>query len=511
MSIESPDTAIETVNKMDRDWQIVRALLGGTRAMRDAGVKYLPKWPKEEDEAYKDRLCRSTLFPAFAETVKNMTGRVFSNGIALGDDVPANIALMCDNIDQQGNNLAVFCNEWFKLGLAFGLRHVLVDFPPTEGITTQAEEKQAGVRPYAVGIHPDNILGWRFTNGVLTQFRFKEKIETDDGEFGTAVVDQIRVLEIGKWRTFRKDEGGSWTLHGEGTFSMNHIPLVQFYSGERFGGMGAVPPLMELAHLNVTHWQSQSDQRNILHVARVPILAAVNAGDTVNPATGQLVPWEMTVGSSSAVRINGDGADLKFVEHTGKSIEAGRQDLQDLIDEMRMAGARLLYRESNAVKTAAQANEEANEKTSPLETMGNNFADAVSMMLQFFAEWTGQTEGGHVTIDGNYDIDYAPEVTLPVLRGMADNGQISVETLFEEVQRRGVLSDSIKWGDEVKRINEQRSRLDPQVLSALITAKTAGAISPESLWGYIVKGQVPDGDWTSESAKVQNPTDYSGV
>lgn len=35
------------------------------------------------------------------------------------------------------------------------------------------------------------------------------------------------------------------------------------------------PPLIELAHLNVKHWQSQSDQDNILHVIRVPILVRI--------------------------------------------------------------------------------------------------------------------------------------------------------------------------------------------------------------------------------------------
>jgi len=35
--------------------------------------------------------------------------------------------------------------------------------------------------------------------------------------------------------------------------------------------MQAKPPLLDLAWLNVEHWQSASDQSNILHVARVPI------------------------------------------------------------------------------------------------------------------------------------------------------------------------------------------------------------------------------------------------
>ena len=42
------------------------------------------------------------------------------------------------------------------------------------------------------------------------------------------------------------------------------------------GFMTAHPPLMDLAWLNLAHWQSASDQRHILHVARVPILFGRN-------------------------------------------------------------------------------------------------------------------------------------------------------------------------------------------------------------------------------------------
>ncbi|WP_161936394.1 DUF4055 domain-containing protein [Pseudomonas aeruginosa] len=321
---------------------------------------------------------------------------------------------------------------------------------------TIAQEREEGIRPYAVLIRPQQVLGYRYRvergRPVLTQFRYMEEIEEEDGEFGSKNVQQVRVLEINRWATYRRD-GSGWALHDEGKTTLNKIPLVTFYTGQT-GIMTARPPLIELAHLNVTHWQSQSDQRNLLHVARVPILVAINAGDAVGP-DGSPIPWEMTVGTSSATRINGDGADLKFVEHGGRAMEAGRQDLQDLLEEMRIAGARLLHRDAQAVKTAAQANEEAAEKISALETMGNAFEDAIDQMLQLFADWTNQESGGFATVEGNYDTDYAPEVSLPVLKQMADSNFLSQETLFNEVKRRGVISDSLKWEDEQARILNQ--------------------------------------------------------
>ncbi|MCC0378678.1 DUF4055 domain-containing protein [Pseudomonas aeruginosa] len=456
-SSNSPDIVLDSVEKMRRDWGLVSDLLGGTDAMRKAGEKHLPKWPKEEKENYQERLQRSTLLPAFSETVKNLAGRVLARPITLGDEVPEDIAGWCnDDIDLMGNNLDVFAGEWFRTGLGYGLCHCLVDYPPSDGVKTIAQEREAGIRPYAVLIRPQQVLGYRYRvdrgRPVLTQFRYMEEIEEEDGEFGSKKVQQVRVLEINRWATYRRD-GDDWALHEEGETTLNKIPLVTFYTGQT-GVMTARPPLIELAHLNVTHWQSQSDQRNLLHVARVPILVAINAGDAVGP-DGSPIPWEMTVGTSSATRINGDGADLKFVEHGGRAMEAGRQDLLDLLEEMRIAGARLLHRDAQAVKTAAQANEEAAEKISALETMGNAFEDAIDQMLQLFADWTNQESGGFATVEGNYDTDYAPEVSLPVLKQMADSNFLSQETLFDEVKRRGVISDSLKWEDEQERILNQ--------------------------------------------------------
>jgi hypothetical protein len=511
---DSPDFELPAVKEMKVRWKLITALLGGTEAMRKAGTDYLPQWPKEGDDSYKDRLSRSTLMPAFSETVKNMTGRVFARAITMGDDVPENIAKwLADDVDLKGNNLDVFAADWFRSALGYGLCHCLVDFPKANGVVTQADEKAAGVRPYSILIKPEQVLGWRYNiiNGrpVLTQFRYLESVEEENGAFGVEVVEQIRCLEIGKWTVYRKETGSDkWSVHEEGTSTMSTIPLVTFYTNQT-GIMTAKPPLLELAHLNVAHWQSQSDQRNINHVARVPILAAINAGDAEGP-DGKTIPWEMTVGTASATRLNGEGADLKYVEHTGKSIESGRQELQDIKEEMHMAGAWLLYRDTQAVKTAAQANEEAAEKTSPLETMGNNFEDAVDLMLQYFAAWTKQEQGGFVTVEGNYDSDFAPEVSLPVLKQMADSGFLSQETLFNEVKRRGVISDSLGWEDERKRIDQQRGRIDATVLSQLLAAKVAGNVSAESVWEYIAHGRVPDTPWTKEAAKVENPADYNG-
>lgn len=454
---DDPSKTLPAVDAMREDWAIVEPLMKGTSAMRRAGAKLLPKWPKEEDRDYAVRLKQSTLLPAYSETVKNNTGRVFAEPIVLGDDVPDSLKPYAENFDLQGNNLQVWAQTFFSTALAYGLCHVLIDYPKTVGadgaptVRTKAQEIAAGVRPYAIMIRPQQVLGWRSTtnNGqhVLTQFRYMEMVEEDDGEFGTVQITQIRVLVPGGWATYRKVKNGdneSWVRNGNGTNSQPVIPLTTYYTN-RTGYMTASPPLLELAHLNVKHWQSQSDQDNILHVARVPMLAIIGIDDD---------EWELKVGTASATKLPREG-DMKWVEHTGKSIEAGRTSLSDLEDQMRIAGGKLVQKDVQATKTATQAEEEAAQEMSPLQTMAEQLEDALDQALQFCAAYTGQEEGGHVHVNGNFDVDFAPETTLPLLLNMAAQGRLSDQTLFAEYQRRGVVSTDLKWEEEKQKIQDQ--------------------------------------------------------
>lgn len=455
MSSDDPSKTLPAVEAMRQDWAIVDPLMGGTRAMREAGTELLPKWPKEDECDYKDRLSLSTLFPAYRETVKNNTGRVFAEPIVLGDDVPPVLAELTEDFDRQGNNLQVWAKSFFSQAMSHGLCHALAEYPNIQRadgqLVTSADALAINARPYAIMIRPQQVLGWRVSNRngkhVLDQFRYMESVEEEDGLFGMKHIDQIRVLTPGAWQTYREkaDDKGqkTWMLYEEGLTSLDHIALTTLYT-DRTGFMTAKPPLLELAYLNVKHWQSQSDQDNILHVARVPMLAVIGLSEGEKITVG--------VGSATSLPIN---ADMKFVEHTGKSIEAGRQSLTDLEDHMRVAGAKLLQKDKQAVKTATQAEEEAAQELSPLQAMASGLEDAIDQILQHFAELSGLPEGGHVQVQGNFDVDFAPETTLPLLLNMASQGRLSDETLFSEMQRRNVVSSDIKWEDEQAKIATQ--------------------------------------------------------
>lgn len=436
------------VQAMESDWAIVRPLLGGTSAMRAAGKRLMPQWPREEEEAYKARLAAATLFPAYSRTVATLSGKPFSKALTLGDDIPERIMGWSEDIDQQGRNLHTFASEVFRTTLGMGISGILVDYPPTNGVVTQAQEQQAGLRPYMVHIPPGRVLGWKSGRvggkDVLTQLRLLEVAIEDDGEYGETQIEQVRILRPGSWEVWRNSTSkpDEWILHSQGTTSLKSIPFIPVY-GERTGFMTGKPPLLEMAHLNVEHWQSSSDQRTILHVARVPILTVIGGDEDTR----------LTVGASSAVKLP-VGANMMFVEHSGAAIAAGRDSLQDLEEQMRQSGAELLVLQPGKI-TATQVNTENAVGMCALQSMTLDFEDALNAALQFMADWVGEAQGGHCKLFHDFGAATLAEASAQLLLQANQAGKLSDQTLFSELKRRGIVAADVEWEDEQGRIQDQ--------------------------------------------------------
>ncbi|MCV4274467.1 DUF4055 domain-containing protein [Pseudomonas capsici] len=87
-------------------------------------------------------------------------------------------------------------------------------------------------------------------------------------------------------------------------------------------------------------YQESSDQWNILRIARVPVLFASGVAEDALIA----------IGSEYAIK-GESGADLKYVEHSGAAIGAGRDSLKDLEAKMQSYGSDMLGN-NGAVETA---------------------------------------------------------------------------------------------------------------------------------------------------------------
>jgi hypothetical protein len=368
---------------MGAHWPMIEALMKGTSAMRAMGEALMPKFALEEMENYKARLNRSVLHPVYSRTCKVVASKPFTQEPQL-TGYSSRVLEWLKNCDMEGTNFHSYAQTLALNAVAYGIDCVQVEYPESKPNRTVAEEKQSGARPYFVRWPRGSILGWKLNKktGQLLQIRLMEECQEDDGDHFQKTVQQVRVLKPGEWEIWRKSKkSDDWLRYDSGKTTLQRIPIVFFY-GERVAyGIGK-PLMLDLAYQNVEHWQSCSDQNHILHVARVPVLFAKCFGEKD----------VIKIGADAACQSSNEKADIRYVEHSGAAIEAGRQSILDIEERMRKTGAEVLTAPTVA-KTATQTAIESDAQRSMLSFFAEKLEDSLEEIVNLMAEWVGEPAG----------------------------------------------------------------------------------------------------------------------
>lgn len=446
------DTVGPEVAEMQQDAAVCQAVDGGVCEMRKKAAIYAPKRAKESQDDWKVRIHEAEFFPAFTHALDAYVGKPLGAPIVT-QDVPAEIEPMLEDVDLQGHDLDSLARAVFRAGLRDGITWVVVDYPRVPQGLTLAQERALGARPYLIHVPLENVIDFHGEvvagRHVCTHFRYRECVTRPAGRWGSVEVERIRVLEPGLVEVWEKREtaGGQaeWDLVPDesGPVTRQDIPVRAYAPGSEEWWEGE-PPLEDLAWLNVTHWQSTSYQRNVLNVARVPLLTAEeDLRDDTQAA--------VTIGVSGMI-VGFKG--LAYVEHSGKSIEAGEKDLQKLEDQMRRVAGQILVTESGQ-KTATEAGLENREGGSKLRAWVWTFQDFLEGCLLDLAKWIGQDQGGSVQLNMDWDEDEVGADMLTALSNMEAKGQISRETLVFNVAKAKLLPPDTTPETELARLEMQ--------------------------------------------------------
>lgn len=456
----NPDYKNHYYEAMAPFWEIVNDVRGGTSVMRARGRLYLPKHPLESTGAYANRKMQSVFFNAFDHTLSGLVGMVFRKDPVLGDDVPdeirgteeqrgengelikAAIEGDAENIDLRGTHFDVFLREVFDMAAHKGHAFIYVDMPKKlPPGSTLTDERANGQRPYWLRYEPEQAVNWRtrIMGGieVLDQITFRECTYEPVGLYGEAEVIKYRVLHPGAWELYRIEVTSGTgqpvaVLEDEGATSLDIIPIIPVY-GRKLGCLYSQPPLLDLAHLNIAHWQLLSDYRHILHVANVPILMRKGAAPTGTKKGAE------GIGPNRIIDVPKDG-DLKYVEHQGAAIEKARQELLDIEERMAIVGLQLLARRSNAqAKTATEKILNAAEQSSTLQSMVRGLQDAAEQALAIHARFRGLKSGGQVKINTDFQGLAIDPSKLQVYSQMVQAGQMSLVSLWNVMRTYGEL------------------------------------------------------------------------
>ena len=418
--------------RMEPGWLLIEQLMKGTRGIRQGHRKFLPQFPRESDESYDNRLQKSVLSP-FTKRLELMLAGMLTRKPVRLTDVSDVVTEQLFDVDLQGNDLQTWLFNTARIALRYGHVGVLVDAPAAG---------QNG-RPYWVSYSPREILGFRteIAEGQqrLTMLRLAETITVPDGKYGEKDVERVRVLTPGAYEIHEKDERGDYNIVDEGTTSLNEIPFAVAYAN-RTGVLESMPPLDDIAELNLQHYQVSSDLSNILSVSAIPLLAIYGFPQSAE---------EISAGASEALALP-ETARSEYIEPSGNSFDAQFKQLEQIESKINGLGLAAVLGAKLVGETAEAKRIDRSQGDSTMMVVAQQMQDMIDNCLRFHAQYMQQPVAGSSQVNRDFLGQRLEPQEIQALLQLYTAGTITQDTLLNELANGDVLSEDFDIEEEIE-------------------------------------------------------------
>ncbi len=418
--------------RMEPGWLLIEQLMKGTRGIRQGHRKFLPQFPRESDESYDNRLQKSVLSP-FTKRLELMLAGMLTRKPVRLDDVSDVIREQLFDVDLQGNDLQQWLFNTARVALRYGHVGVLVDAPAAG---------QNG-RPYWVSYSPREILGWRVENAEggqkLTMLRLAETVTVPDGKYGEKDVERVRVLTPGAYEIHEKDDKGDYNIVDEGTTSLSKIPFAVAYAN-RTGVLESMPPLDDIAELNLQHYQVSSDLSNILSVSAIPLLAIYGFPQSAE---------EISAGASEALALP-ESARSEYIEPSGNSFDAQFKQLEQIENKINVLGLAAVLGAKLVGETAEAKRIDRSQGDSTMMVVAQQMQDMIDNCLRFHADYMQEPVAGSSQVNRDFLGQRLEPQEIQALLQLYTAGTITQDTLLTELANGDVLSEDFDIEEELE-------------------------------------------------------------
>lgn len=434
------------------------ALMGNTDEMRAQGEKYLPKEQLEDDESYKLRLQHSFLYNGYRDTIEKCVARPFSRDVILknGND---RTAKMLGNADGKRQSITQVLKQYFLNGINFGVGHLLVDLPnmakalPDGQQATLADEVEKLI-PYCTNISPLSLIWWDFEETEdgpeLTEIHIRDYIVKKDPADRYNQIEYCRISVYTKtdWQLYEAPKGSSkFEQIDQGTHSFGRVPLFSWYSGEQIAPLVAKPPLMDLADLNIAHWQSSSQQRNYLRFIRIGFLFIRGMSD--EDLRKNLTNGILKLGPQNILVTENSEAGANYLEHQGTAYQAGERDLTELKAQMTVIGLQPFVEMASNTATGSAIPEAKYQSRLQMWCKLCSAAATQAVMTGCAAAGDELDDDFEASIYSDFGISVDNIAKVDKIFQAFRDKLITAETALRELQRYGIIDERVDIEDEV--------------------------------------------------------------
>lgn len=485
-------------NQQYADWVKMEDLFLGSSTVKNKGDIYLPmttleylEYQKNRNQRdrktkYQFRLENAIYFNGVSHLTRFIMGHLYRVPPILDPSLEG-IGNLVINADLLGNSLVDFMNTTSSWSYVQGHHFLMVDAPNIQH-ENRAEERMANPYPYLISVHPSEIVNWSVTKSVNGDFVFDWVIRRhteyeSDGPFSEwKEVTYYTIMYPGKWErytvneevkgsTSRRREGEneietklmteSPVLVDEGENVVGVVPLVPIYSNP-IRPMVSIPPLLESADLNLSHYQLLSNLNNGLMYHMNPLL--VFAGATED---------RVEVGASSAVMLPRN-AEAKYVEFTGQSLRLALEEAEMVAKQMWESGMKSSA--AVGVNTSGDARRIGrSDLRSWMERVASYHERGFDRALRIIAKWYGVDAPDTPMVQINRDFDLTPLEAnqTEFLLNARKAGEISRETFLKELKRGEAISSTIDVPAEIERAKKDLEEDLEQLVKAEAAASAA--------------------------------------
>lgn len=432
--------------------ETVNDVLEGIDAMKANFKKYVQQFPRERAPRYKLRRDLAEFTNIFRDVLEGLASKPFAKEVTVLEP-HGQLSPLIEDIDGRGNHLSVFAGETFFRAIGDSITWIRVDYPAGMTFQNREQERQAGVRPYWTMVKHSAILdiqSERQGGGeVLSYMRFWEDADT---------IIEMRPNEWKRWQIVDAE----WEVVKDGQITLGLIPMVPVITGRRKGKRWVFyPPMRDALDGQIQLFRKQCALSFAETMTCFPILAA-NGVAPAKDAEGNPLPLEIGPDAVLYAPPNAEGVSGSWtrVEPTTASLKHLDERIQKQINEIRELGRQPLTAQSGNLTriSAAAATSKGN---SAVQQWAAGLKDALENALKLTNMWLNDPTEPEVDVFTDFRSTDDAEETPKNLLQMRLNGDLSQESLWQQMKRLGELDDNFDPDVERERLlNELPGALD---------------------------------------------------
>lgn len=442
------------------EWAKIEAVYNGDSAIKEARELYLPKLSGQSPEEYDAYLARGCFFNAFARTIQGLSGAITRKEPVI--EVVPKIDELLPTISLANESIQEVIKITVDNILEFGYYGILVDMPALPEGSVVANDT-----PYFAMYPAANIINFRTRQvGSENKLELLCLAETafepnPENIFELVAKERVRVLEIADdvltVRIYEKSASAkeeSWGQIGEDIqpkikgAPLDFIPFV-FFGAVSNNPVPTSPPLIDLADLNIKHWQVSTDYYHGLHYCALPTPWAAGFGKDTT----------LYIGAQKAWVSDDPNAKCGYLEFTGAGLSAIEKALDRLEGQMAIMGARMLEEQKKAAEAADTVRMRYSGDTATLSTIVTSVEQGMMKAIDYLGIWMGLSDAtSEVHLNRDFVAQQLEATQITALLQSWQAGGISLDTFLYQLQVGEILAADVTIEDEKLRIESGKDK-----------------------------------------------------